>query len=158
MIKYVVGDIFLGGDDVIVHGCNCWNNFGAGIALKVSEYYPQAYMVDKATKEGDRNKLGSYTAFECDNIFLPNKKITIVNAYTQFYPSVKMKPFDYKAFEEVLPKIRNKFYNKSIAFPKIGCGLAGGSFPIVTKMIKKCFGDIEVKLYVLNEKELNELK
>lgn len=46
MIEYVNGDIFKGKDDVIVHGCNCFCNMGAGIALQVAKYYPEAKNID----------------------------------------------------------------------------------------------------------------
>ena len=35
MIRYIEGDIFKSDCEVIVHGCNCVHNFGAGIALTV---------------------------------------------------------------------------------------------------------------------------
>ena len=149
MIKYINGDIFKGGDDVIVHGCNCLCNFGAGIALQVLKLYPEAYYVDKRTKYKDASKLGTFSSWTGKNFYDGVKPITIVNAYTQFYPNVKLKPFDYKAFEEVLPKIKEAFAGKTIAMPKIGAGLAGGSWNIIALMINQCFQETEVKIYLI---------
>ena len=148
MIKYIHGDIFQGGDDVIVHGCNCLCNFGKGIALQVYKIYPEAFYVDKKTKYKDSNKLGTFTSWTGHNFYDYNKMVTIVNAYTQFYPNASLKPFDYKAFETVLPKIRDAFSDKTIATCKIGCGLAGGNWNIVSKMINDCFNDKEIKVYL----------
>jgi len=148
MIKYIQYDIFKGGDDVIVHGCNCLCNFGAGIALQVFKIYPEAYYVDKKTKYKDASKLGTFTSWTGHNIYDYSRDITIVNAYTQFYPNIASKPFDYNAFETVLPKIKDSFHNKTIAFPKIGCGLAGGDWNIVSKMIEDCFKEKEIKVYL----------
>jgi len=147
MIEYVNGDIFKGKDDVIVHGCNCFCNMGAGIALQVAKYYPEAKNIDNV-EYGKKSKLGTYTFWEGTNIFYPEQKIIIVNAYTQYYPNVKLKPFDYDAFGKVLPQIKENFVGKSIAFPKIGAGLAGGDWNIIEKMINDVFDDTNVKVYL----------
>jgi len=149
MITYVQGDIFKGTEDVIVHGCNCLCNFGAGIALQVLRLYPQAYDADKATERGNANKLGTFTSWTGQHCYDLARTVTIVNAYTQFYPSVKLKPFDYQAFFSVIMKISKIFADKTIAMPKIGAGLAGGDWNRITAMIDGWFGDKEVKIYIL---------
>jgi len=149
MITYVKGDLLKGGDDVIVHGCNCLCKMGAGVALYIARTYPEAYMADKATKEFDKTKLGTYTQWTGENKFYPNKLVTVVNAYTQFYPNPKTKPFDYNAFAEIVADLKEEFKNKSIAFPKIGAGLAGGNWKIIEGIINGCFHSTEVKVYVL---------
>jgi O-acetyl-ADP-ribose deacetylase (regulator of RNase III) len=149
MIKYIQGDLLKGGDRVIVHGCNCLCNMGAGVALYISDVYPEAYMIDKATKYKDESKLGTYTSWTGENKFFLGKLVTVVNAYTQFYPNPKLKPFDYDAFAKVLPKIRDDFADKTIGFPKIGAGLAMGDWNRISKMIDDCFQEREVKVYVL---------
>jgi len=157
---YKKGDLLKGGDDVIVHGCNCICNMGAGVALQIKNEYPEAFAADQATKYGDRSKLGCYTSWEGTNKYVPQKNIIIVNAYTQFdifshkwrsgFDSTVPKiPFDYEAFERVLPKIRDDFKDKSIAFPKIGAGLAHGDWDIISKMIEDCFQEKIVKVYYL---------
>lgn len=149
MIKYVNGDIFKGKDSVIVHGCNCWCNMGAGIAVQVKYIYPYAYEEDLKTKPGDMDKLGKYTSWTGKNIYYPEQYITIVNAYTQFYPNVKIKPFDYNAFENVINTIKEDFKGRSIAFPKIGAGLAGGQWSKIESIINDVFYDTEVKVYLI---------
>jgi O-acetyl-ADP-ribose deacetylase (regulator of RNase III) len=158
MIKYVKGDIFKGGDDVIVHGCNCICNMGAGIALQVQKYYPEAFEADKATKYGDESKLGTYSSWTGPNKFFPEKDITIVNAYTQFsifkrdFRNSRFSKddlFEYDHFGKLVVDIRNDFEGKSIAFPKIGAGLAHGDWELIKSMINCAFDDIEVKVYIL---------
>ncbi len=48
----------------IVHGCNCFRSFGAGIAKSIKERYPEAYDADLNTAHGDKNKLGQYSYAE----------------------------------------------------------------------------------------------
>ena len=50
--------------DVVIHGCNCFNTTGAGVAKQIKLQYPEAYQADKLTIKGDKGKLGSYTQAE----------------------------------------------------------------------------------------------
>ena len=73
-LKYRMGDLVKDAHnyDVIVHGCNCFNTMGAGIALAVKRKYPEAYEVDKRTKYGDINKLGTISVAYCDDVIVVN--------------------------------------------------------------------------------------
>jgi len=104
MIRYEHGDIFQGEEDVIVHGCNCFCTFGAGIALQVAKHYPAAYLEDKKTVVGDRSKLGTFTAVTVPH-HLILKDVTIVNAYTQYDMGAHKKPFDYEAFKNYVSSL-----------------------------------------------------
>lgn len=44
--------------DVIVHGCNCFNMMGSGIARKIAINFPMAMDADARTLKGDPFKLG----------------------------------------------------------------------------------------------------
>ena len=50
--------------DVIVHGCNCFRDMGAGIAKAIAAACPQALVADRATAKGDRSKLGTISTAE----------------------------------------------------------------------------------------------
>jgi len=150
-IKYIEYDIFKGGEDVIVHGCNCLCIMGAGIALQVAKYYPEAFMADKRTVIRDEKKLGTFTHWTGQNIFFPEKIVTVVNAYTQFDISRHKIPFDYDAFRNVIPKIKEAFEGKSIAFPKIGAGLAGGDWKVIEAIIEEAFPHETVKVYIYDK-------
>ena len=95
-----------------------------------------------------KDKLGTYSQWTGENVYDRSKTVTIVNAYTQFFPAVFPPPFYYKAFKKVLEKIKEAFSDKIIGMPKIGCGLAGGDWNRVSKMIEKCFKSKENRIYV----------
>jgi len=82
-VKTIEGDLVelgkSGRFDVIVHGCNCQNEMGAGIARIIAKEFPEAEKADKATEKGDRDKLGTIThaTAECEG-----HDLTVVNAYT----------------------------------------------------------------------------
>jgi len=147
-MRYVNGDLIkkaLAGDyDVIVHGCNCFNTMGAGIALQIANQIPIAYTVDKSTKSGDKSKLGDISIAQ-------DGELTIINGYTQFGFRRGERACDYHAIRSVFKKIKKLLGGKSLKFgiPKIGAGLAGGDWSIIVDIIDGVMGDenIETVIY-----------
>ena len=137
MLSYTEGDLLRDAEqyDVIVHGANCFNTMGAGIALGVSKLFPQAERADDATESGDKSKLGTFT-------FAEDKKVTIVNAYTQYNPGIKELGNENRtthirewAIRKSMKNIKKSFSGKKIAMPLIGAGLAGGDWGRIEKII-----------------------
>jgi O-acetyl-ADP-ribose deacetylase (regulator of RNase III) len=131
-MKIVEGDLVamaLNGEfDVITHGCNCYNNMGAGIADTIGDVFPQALLADQFTMLGDPDKMGTYSSAK-------EKGVIIVNAYTQYkYGRDKMHT-DYDAIRSVFRLIKKDFSGMRIGYPRIGCGLGGGDWDIVSKII-----------------------
>jgi O-acetyl-ADP-ribose deacetylase (regulator of RNase III) len=108
--------------DVVIHGCNCFNTMGGGIAREVRERYPEAFAADAKTMYGDYNKLGNYTECTAGE----KTRFTILNCYTQYSMSRGYDVFEYLAFEMVLKKIIHHYGHLRIGMPYIGMGLAGG--------------------------------
>lgn len=135
-MKIVRGDLLkkaLDGDfDVIVHGCNCHCTMGAGIALTIKNRFPEAYAADRATKPGDRAKLGTITYA---NIERGSRRFTIVNGYTQFDFNSSGIRADYDAIRSVMKTVAAQFSGQRIGYPKIGAGLAGGDWAVISAII-----------------------
>ena len=131
MIVYKVGDVLNSGELVVVHGCNCKNAMGAGIARQVRAECRDAYNADQATMWGDRGKLGHFT------YGLEPNGMTVINAYTQYDYTRDKVDVDYQAVESVMTEICQTFPNTIIAMPKIGCGLAGGDWNIVSEILER---------------------
>ena len=114
---------------VILHGCNCLHTMGAGIAKYLSTVYPQVYDADVSqSKKNDKSKLGSFTTA----IITP--KFHILNCYTQYdymRRNSTAPPVDYDAIRSCCKKVAERYRGWEIRTPKIGCGLAGGSWGIV---------------------------
>jgi O-acetyl-ADP-ribose deacetylase (regulator of RNase III) len=125
MLNHAKGNLITmaknGDFDVIVHGCNCFNVMGAGIAAQIAVEFPDARVADDETIKGDPGKLGSYTLGISDTVL-------VLNAYTQYGTAshADMDVFEYTSFERVLSKIVNRFGGCRIGLPLIGMGLAGG--------------------------------
>jgi O-acetyl-ADP-ribose deacetylase (regulator of RNase III) len=119
--------------DVIIHGCNCFCNFGAGIALEILKQFPEAYEADKQTAFADKGKLGTYTFA---NICRGKHTFTVVNAYTQYPWNRNEIQCDYWAIDAVFKKIAFAYNGLRIGYPKIGAGLAGGDWEVISKIIE----------------------
>ncbi len=131
-MKTIKGDLITlaldGKFDVIVHGCNCLCTMGAGIAKQIKSIFPEAYEADCKTKKGDKDKLGAYSYAIAENV-------TIINAYTQYDYKGPWINVDYDAIRSVFRKLKSDYSGKRIGYPKIGAGLAGGDWEIISKII-----------------------
>ena len=60
--------------DAIIHGANCFNLFGEGIAGEIKKVYPEAYEADKNSPMNSDEKLGEYSAVKIkkDNVIIIN--------------------------------------------------------------------------------------
>lgn len=142
MIHHIKGNLLISDCKYFIHQSNCHGGFGSGIAGQIRNIYPNAYKSFVADKRSPEHKLGSYS-FALDS----NKYI--FNMYGQFYygadPTVVYT--DYNAFEKGLNAciINIKFLtledpdgNNKIGMPYlIGCGLANGSWTIVSEIIER---------------------
>lgn len=117
--------------DILVHGCNCFQTMGAGIARIISKEYPETLQADKKQSiYADKSKLGKFTFCTIDNQM-------IVNAYTQYHYGFGKDHFCYEKFPSLLDELFTKFHDKRIGMPLIGCGLAGGDMSVILEEIQK---------------------
>lgn len=131
--KEIKGDLIKlakeGKFDVIAHGCNCQCVMGAGIAPKmVKAFGCDKFQLEKFKYKGDIKKLGQ---IDYGIKIIKDKKLYVVNAYTQFmygknHENGDNKPLDYQALTLCMRKINTEFKGMHIGLPLIGCGLAGG--------------------------------
>jgi len=145
-IKYIQGDLIIAGKnrdiDVLVHGCNCFCKMSAGIADAIKKTFPGAYEVDCKTIKGDRKKLGSIS------IYKDSSGLEIVNAYTQFTYWDVNDMLSYEAIYSCMKNIEEIYSNKKIGFPLIGCGLAGGDWEKVVKIIESIFKESSNDIFI----------
>ena len=131
--------------DVIVHGCNCQRTMGAGIAKQIARELPEVAFTDRVTS---KNKGG-----EVDIVDLKDYDFKVINAYTQIHwgRSKPMSGFDsqedrYRYIKKCMTAINVKFKSKRIGLPLIGCGLAGGDWKIVEKIVENTLVDCDVTI------------
>ena len=151
-MKEIKGDLIelamQGEFDVILHGCNCFHTMGGGIAAQIKKAFPEAYNADiKAGISGDRNKLGSYS---CVNIERNFYDFYVVNCYTQYFFGTDKPHVDYSAIRMCMTRVKQAFPGKSIGYPMIGAGLAGGDWGIISNIIDECLEGMDHTLVVYN--------
>jgi O-acetyl-ADP-ribose deacetylase (regulator of RNase III) len=123
--------------DIIVHGCNCFNIMGGGIAKTIKNEFPQAYDSDCETIAGDKEKIGTYTQCTTDD------GLIIINAYTQYKTASSGEDvFEYYGLIQVFEQLYNEYPDKRYGMPKIGCGLANGDETEIMNIIEFFSGKI----------------
>lgn len=144
-MEIVKGDLLqMGRDgkfDIIVHGCNCFNTMGSGIARQIREQFPDAWLADQETLAGDRNKLHNYTIGMAG-------RLVIINAYTQYSFNKSGEAadvFEYESFYAILQKLNTRFGKYRFGFPMIGMGLAGGRQDVILGMLQEFGKEVEAK-------------
>jgi O-acetyl-ADP-ribose deacetylase (regulator of RNase III) len=146
-MKRKQGDLILlareGEFDLIVHGCNCFNTMGAGIAKGIKAAFPEAYAADCKTTKGSRTKLGACSFAEVN---ANGKRLVIVNAYTQFDWRGRGTKVDYEAVRSCMRWIKDSFPGLRIGLPMIGAGLAGGDWKKIALIIEEELAGEDVTL------------
>ena len=133
--------------DIIVHGCNCQNTMGSGIAKQIKDKYPEAFQADYEYDLDLHNyrysKLGNYSKTK---VYSPNNSFIIINAYTQFhYMPRGIDHFEYASFAVILQKLAHYYGNYDFGFPYIGMGLAGGDSDRIFSILEEFTLQVEEK-------------
>ncbi|MCF2859137.1 macro domain-containing protein [Pseudoalteromonas sp. SMS1] len=135
-MKTVDGDLIklaLEGEfDVIIHGCNCFCTMGAGIAKAIKSEFPDAAKADLETQKGDRLKLGTYSHATVER---NGKKLTIINAYSQYNWRGRGVKADYDAIQRIFAQLKQTYSGARFGYPLIGAGLAGGDWSVIAEII-----------------------
>lgn len=153
MITIREGDLLSSNCEVICHQTNCMGAMGGGIAKAIRSSYPEAYRALR-----DRFERGATAVGEVD--FVPTVRNGFLRCVVNCYGQNEYLPrgvvhTDYAALSTCFEKIKTEFAGKNytIGFPyRIGCGLAGGDWEVVAKMLNEAFRGDEwrVELWRLN--------
>lgn len=154
-MQVITGDIFKSQYwDAMGHCANLYHTMGAGIARTIKQKYPEAYRADCQTINGSKDKLGSASCAQLkDGSY-------IFNLYAQEGIGGPKRNLRYDYLHDSISKVlqwgQKKFPEKFVfAVPYgIGCGLAGGDWRIVEKILEVVdskFDNCEIVVYKLQE-------
>jgi O-acetyl-ADP-ribose deacetylase (regulator of RNase III) len=121
------------------------------------ERYPEAFEADWNTSPGSRDKLGTFT-------YAALKDKIVFNLYTQHRYGIDRVHVDYDAVRDSLSAMRsyleeNCDYDQvKIGLPMIGCGLAGGDWDVVSKIVENTFEDKDVFVFVYDKGEFEKAR
>lgn len=153
MVTIREGDLLASDCEVICHQTNCQGVMGSGIAKAIRAAYPEAYQALR-----DRFCRGEAAVGEVDFVQTMRDGVPrcVVNCYGEYdYLPRGVVHTDYDGLRRCFKKIKHEFNGKkvTIGFPyKIGCGLAGGDWEVVSKIVEEEFAGDEwrVELWRLN--------
>ncbi|RGC58401.1 Appr-1-p processing protein [Agathobaculum butyriciproducens] len=151
------GDIFSAAENsniILCHQVNCKGAMGAGFSKVVKEKYPtieESYKRECTRIKAMREIQHDYRTGLGNVQFLPipNEKLYVANMFAQNAYGIDKRQTDYDAFELCVERIKAfaqaiNAENTVIRIPYgIGCGLAGGEWEVIEKIIRKCFDDFE---------------
>lgn len=153
MITERVGDLLTEADLThVAHQANLYHTFGAGLARQISLQYPYAEVADRRSAYGAQVKLGTFSVGEGDGP-------TVLNLYSQRGSEDGYSECltDYEALRVVLTAVRAYLRDvpgARLGVPyRLGCGLAGGSWPRVYGLLETIFGDAKVDVVVVRRPE-----
>lgn len=163
--QYRVGNLITAAEnrevDVIAHGCNCQNTMKSGIAPEIAKAFPAAWRSDQNTIKGDKSKLGTFSLASENNVLIYN----LYSQYTYTGRRQGKMDLDYWALKAALERMANSLLAKCralkvapaelrVGLPKIGAGLAGGDWGIISRMIQERLSYFDVYIYVLKESDI----
>lgn len=149
-IKYIKGDMIEMMKDpeqlkiptIYIHGCNCHVAMNSGIAGGISKSFPKAVEADKRFQklfvtrgEVDMGMLGNYSYIKLDD-----KANYLINLYTQYFPGPD---FRIDALEDGFTNLVEDFGYEGyrLVFPKIGAGIGGGDWNMISNVIENTISD-----------------
>lgn len=151
MIKFVNGSVLDATEDIILHQVNCQNVMGAGVAKALYTRWP---VVKETYHTFCRNAHTEHILGSCQVVQVEANKY-VANIFGQLnYGRNGGRYTSYEALNAAFYYLVCNYSDHSIAIPHgLGCGLAGGDWEIVYKLIKKHFAHMEVTIYRLKKAE-----
>lgn len=152
-IRYLVGDATrpdVMGLKIIAHCCNNAGLWGAGFVMALSRRWKAPFAVfDKAHSE-KRDLLGSFQLAPVEtDIIVCN----IIGQHGTSWDDMGNPPVRYEAlrkgFHDLAEQIRSLIKpTPSVHMPRLGCGLAGGQWHIVEKIIQEELSARDIAVFV----------
>ena len=151
-MKEIKDDLFKHAKEntIIIHGVNCIGKWGAGFVVPLGKNFPESRRAFYRKHYNEGWKLKDYQIVkDIGNVYIANCA-TQKEIYGYKHGRIDA---DYEAITLCIKKVIN-FANSrklQIIMPKIGCGLAGGDWKKVSKIIEELEKDYfsEIKVFYL---------
>lgn len=147
MLTYRDGNLFEDTADAIVNPINCMGVMGAGLALLYKQAYPANYDAYRARCLRREVKVGEMFVFKFKD--RPNPRY-IVNFPTKIHWRDGSKLDYIQVGLADLVRVVHAYELKSVALPRIGCGLGQLSWPVVNSLIKEYaegLQNVDIRIY-----------
>lgn len=149
-IEYIKGNLVEASEAIIAQGCNAQGVMGSGAAKDIRNKWPEVFKPYATHCKRCKEPLGtiSFTATWDDEKM-------IANMITQrFYGRDGKQYVDYDAIRKAMAFLNKRAGMYSgpphrVAMPKIGAGLGGGDWEIISKIIEEESTDFQPVVYEL---------
>ena len=143
MITYITGDMFDSKADALAHGVNTYGQMSGGIAVAFKERYPYMHAAYQAECEDGWLRGGDVMTW--------SEKYNdqwIYNLATQIPPGANAKYTFVAASMSRMFEHAYDHFVRTIAMPKIGCGIGGLEWPVVESIIEDLITAYECEINV----------
>lgn len=146
MLTYIQGNLFDTTDEIICHGCNARGVMGSGVAKIIRDTYPEAFIKYKIIHDLTGLYLGQ-------NVIVKTSNKIIFNMITQENFGTDKVQVSYQAIDKCFRQLRlfmEEYGYTNASIPKIGAGLAGGDWDIISEIISNIFNDnLNITVYYI---------
>lgn len=147
----------------IVHCCNDIGGWGSGFVLAISARWPKPEAAYREWNKADSlhgfSRIRSVPPFRLGQIQVVEvaERLAVVNLIgqrstgTSVIGGVELSPVRYEAFYEGFLRMRDEFDKHdsvSVHMPRMGCGLAGGTWDKVEEQIVAAWDDLDIPVTV----------
>ncbi len=150
-ITYLQGDATrpeIAGNRIIVHICNDIGGWGKGFVMAISKRWPQPENAYRTWfKEQANFELGQIQLVQVESdIWVCN----LIGQHKLNRDADGNPPIRYKAIEDGLDRLCNEVraLNATVHMPRIGCGLAGGTWDKVEPIIERTLISKGINVFV----------
>lgn len=160
MINYVIGDATRpvgDGRKIIAHVCNDIGGWGRGFVVAISRRWSSPEQAYRAWSTRDKTVSVHSLApsFELGNVLFVQVEhdVTVANMVAQHDIRTidGVPPIRYEALKTALSKVAAHAISQcaTVHMPRIGCGLAGGDWSIVERLVNEALPNEQVYIYDL---------
>jgi len=155
------GDILREGRGIIVHSANARCVMGAGIALKIKKKYPGVFADYVSMLIDPIHTNAKYSGMSFEQSVLGKCITTIINDDLYIVTGIGQLDYgnnlsivytDYGAIKSIFTYVNKLAITTGlpVLFPRIGCGLGGGDWDIISRIITDCLSpEVESVLFIL---------
>lgn len=159
MIRIIEMNVFDTDKEILAHQVNTEGIMGAGLAKEIKYRHPEVYEKYESCCKGMDIKelMGEVQLVNCTSSMYDRKYKHVANLFAESlrYKIEGERHTDYEALRESFKKLNS--IGHSVAVPYlIGCGLGGGDWNVVKKIIEEECLDIDVDICSIDPLPDNE--
>lgn len=145
-LEIIRGDLLSSDANAICHQVNCRCVMGAGVAAAIIEKWP---IVKERYRKAFENLKDWHSLLGKIQTVKIGQNRYVVNIFGQYDYGHNGVYTDYSALNRAFKQLNKRFAGQTVAFPYgFGCGLGGGDWTDIERMMVILLPDCDVKIYL----------